>query len=110
MYKTIGEVYKEYTESVNATGLSDDTKRAIKDRIFSTMYTSLTERACNPRSRISLSFTWDNVIESAREQGLEEGKAEGIRQVAKSLLSQGMPLETISKATGLSQNEISKLL
>ena len=40
---------------------------------------------------------------------MEKGKAEGIRQVAKSMLSRGIPLEDISIVTGLPQKEISKL-
>jgi predicted transposase/invertase (TIGR01784 family) len=75
--------------------------------------TRLTEKERQEYRDHYFAVTIDDVIESAREEGLEEGMKEGmekgIRQVAKSLLSQGISLESISKATGLSQEEISKL-
>lgn len=52
------------------------------------------------------------VMATAREKGLEEGREEGARAekiaTAKNLLSLGVPLETISKATGLSLEELTK--
>ena len=60
--------------------------------------------------------------EEGREEGLEEGLEEGVKkgreegeqsrniQIAKNLLSHGMPNEIIAQATGLSIYEISKLL
>jgi predicted transposase/invertase (TIGR01784 family) len=53
-----------------------------------------------------------SVMATAREKGLEEGREEGARAekiaTAKKLLSLGVPLETISKATGLSLEELTK--
>ena len=48
-------------------------------------------------------------ITDARNDGIEEGRAEGIRTTAKNLLSIGLPIDKIEQATGLSQEEIAKL-
>ncbi len=42
-------------------------------------------------------------------KGLERGLAEGKRETAKNLLSIGIPIDKISAATGLSENEIQTL-
>ena len=42
-------------------------------------------------------------------KGLAEGEAKGIRDTAKNMLSLGLDIDTISKATGLSEEEIRKL-
>ena len=43
------------------------------------------------------------------QTGLENGKEEGTISIAKKLLEMNMKIEDISKATGLSINEIEKL-
>src|SRR3990167_3267722 len=52
---------------------------------------------------------YDEGIEKGREEGREEGKYERNMEIAKSLLLQGVNIETIAKATTLSKEEISKL-
>ena len=42
-------------------------------------------------------------------QGLQQGIQQGITQVAKNMLSTGIPLEQISKLTGLSETELQSL-
>ena len=48
-----------------------------------------------------------------REKGLEEGRKEGRKQAnvqtASNLLSLGVPVDTIAKATGLSEQEVREL-
>ncbi len=44
-----------------------------------------------------------------REEGLQEGLKEGLIKTAKNLLAMGMDVETVSKATGLSVEEIRSL-
>ena len=46
----------------------------------------------------------------AREEGLEEGRKEGIKEIAKSLLNANMPIEDISKHTGLTIEQIKMLI
>ena len=46
-------------------------------------------------------------IEAGKAQGLQEGKAQGLQQskieIAKKMLSKGMPLDLIVEMTGLSE-------
>lgn len=55
----------------------------------------------------------DASLQKGLQQGLKQGKEEGLKQgkieVAKSLLSMNLSIEQISKATGLSVEEIEKL-
>ena len=59
----------------------------------------------------------NDVLDTAREEGREEGRAEGReegrmderRQIALRLLSLGLPNETITEATGLTDSEINSL-
>jgi predicted transposase/invertase (TIGR01784 family) len=48
-------------------------------------------------------------ITIGRTEGKAEGKAEGILEVAKNLLSAGVPIETVLTATGLTRKEIESL-
>jgi len=48
-------------------------------------------------------------IEKGLQQGIEQGRYEGILQTAKKMLELGLNIEIISKATGLSKQEIVKL-
>ncbi|HKM12928.1 MAG TPA: hypothetical protein PL115_05685 [Bacteroidales bacterium] len=111
--RKMGITYKEFKEAVDSIDVSDKIKRYFMDLICKAALTSLTEKERQEYRDHYFAVTYDDIIESARDEGMEEGmekgKAEGIRQVAKSLLSQGVSLESISRATGLSQNEISKL-
>ncbi|MCR5456032.1 MAG: hypothetical protein K6F33_13690, partial [Bacteroidales bacterium] len=54
-----------------------------------------------------------DIFETAREDGLEEGRAEGERlaneRIARNLVSLGVPIDKIVKATGLTVEEISNL-
>ena len=59
---------------------------------------------------------------TAKEQGLKQGLKQGIKQgikqgvsneknsIAKNLLSMGMPIKDIMKATGLNKNQITMLM
>lgn len=48
-------------------------------------------------------------IDKAKAEGREEGREEGIEQVAKNLLKQGLSIDAIAKATGLSPAKIRQL-
>ena len=64
---------------------------------------------------------WQEGLEEGRQEGLKEGRqagmqagreqgfTEGVMQTAKNLLDIGLSVENISKATGLSCNEIERL-
>ena len=55
----------------------------------------------------------NSLLSEARENGINDGISKGVSQekvsIAKNLLSMNMPIEDISKATGLSVEEINKL-
>ena len=48
-------------------------------------------------------------LEVAREESYDRGRLEGYKNTAKNLLTMGLPIEDIAKATGLSEVEIAKL-
>ena len=48
-------------------------------------------------------------IAQGLQQGMTQGIQQGITQVAKNMLSTGIPLEQISKLTGLSETELQSL-
>ena len=45
-------------------------------------------------------------LRSAKNEGLAEGHAEGLRDTARRMLSKGIDIETISELTTLSSDEI----
>lgn len=51
-----------------------------------------------------------SMIEGARAEGAAKGKLEGKREMARELLTLGVDLSAIVKASGLSEDEIKKLL
>ena len=63
----------------------------------------------------SLMSRWDNqnVIDTAREEGLEQGRAEGRKEsfveIARQMLEEGEPIEKIIKYTHLTEEEIRAL-
>ena len=94
--RKMGITYKEFKEAVDSIDVSDKIKRYFMDLICKAALTSLTEKERQEYRDHYFAVTYDDIIESARDEGMEEGmekgKAEGIRQVAKSLLSQGVSL------------------
>ena len=60
----------------------------------------------------SMMVMWDNyaVYKHAEEKGIEKGIEKGKIEVARNLLSLGLDIDKIVKATGLSEEDIKKLL
>ena len=52
---------------------------------------------------------YNSAVAASKEEGIAEGKAEANKETAKKLLELGIDIEIISKSTGLSLEEISKL-
>ena len=48
-------------------------------------------------------------MQRGRQQGMQQGMQKGVKQTAGKLLEQGVPIEVIASATGLSRGEIKKL-
>ena len=90
-----------------------------KDDIVDKYITNVTIVNDNPEFQKYMSEEEDkkkiqnSLLSEARENGINDGISKGVSQekvnIAKNLLSMNMPLEDISKATGLSVEEISKL-
>ena len=51
----------------------------------------------------------EEALEKGREEGLEKGRKEGIITMARNALSEGIPIESIHKITGLDLSTIEKL-
>lgn len=51
----------------------------------------------------------NDVLSTAKFEGLMEGKAEGVSEVARNMKKLGVPTETIIQSTGLTAEEINKL-
>ena len=78
-----------------------------KDKIVDKYITNVTIVNDDPEFQKYMSEEEDK--KKIQNSLLSEAKEEGISQVAKNLLSMNMPLGDISKATGLSLEEINKL-
>ena len=90
-----------------------------KDKIVDKYITNVTIVNDNPEFQKYMSEEEDkkkiqnSLLSEARENGINDGISKGVSQekvnIAKNLLSMNMSLEDISKATGLSVEEINKL-
>ena len=90
-----------------------------KDKIVDKYITNVTIVNDDPEFQKYMSEEEDkkkiqnSLLSEAKEEGIEQGYtsgiSDGIKQTAKNLLSMNMTLEDISKATGLSVEEINKL-
>ena len=90
-----------------------------KDKIVDKYITNVTIVNDDPEFQKYMSEEEDkkkiqnSLLSEARENGINDGISKGVSQekvsIAKNLLSMNMPIEDISKATGLSVEEINKL-
>jgi len=92
-----------------------DRPKKLQDRIFKKLFEaaeianfSLEERQAYEDS---LKYYRDlkNVVDTSREEGIEEGKIEGKMEVALALKNNNIPIDIIMNSTGLSKEEIDKL-
>lgn len=104
-----------FKEKVGEMNMSKETKDKLVKRVeelsedeeWIGLYTELSDRE----------MTYNTMIEDAQNEGLKSGMEKGIKQgskeatinIAKNLLNLGINLEDISKATGLSKEEIENL-
>ena len=93
----------------------DKRPAALKEKIFSKLFGEAEIAKFTPTElkeyEDSLKAYRDvkNSIDTALEKGREEGRVEGVIQVAKKLLESGMDVDTIMKMTDLPKSEIEKL-
>jgi predicted transposase/invertase (TIGR01784 family) len=86
-------------------------RKPIFEKLFSIAeYTNLTKEEKTMYDS-SLKYKWDNknVIDYARQEGMEKGKREEALTIAREMKMDGLPLAQISKFTKLSAEEIEKL-
>lgn len=105
------------------TEINDGTRNApaelLEDPLTNKALEMVQESAMSEEELYTYDKFWDiisyeNTLMSGRfregkEEGLAEGRAEGILQTAKNMKSEGIPIDIIMKVTGLSQQEIEKL-
>ena len=82
-----------------------------KDKIVDKYITNVTIVNDDPEFQKYMSEEEDKkkIQNSLLSEAKEEGISQGIEQTAKNLLSMNMPLEDISKATGLSIENLNEL-
>ena len=90
-------------------------RKPIFEKLFSIAeYTNLTKEEKTMYDS-SLKYKWDNknVLDYAKEEGIQEGiekgKLEEAREIAREMKKDGLPFEQVSKFTKLSIEEIKKL-
>lgn len=54
-------------------------------------------------------MTWEQEVALSYENGVEDGIARGIAQLAKKMLSSGLPVEKIIEITGLTKEQLEAL-
>ena len=90
---------------------NEELKDMPKDKIVDKYITNVTIVNDDPEFQKYMSEEEDKkkIQNSLLSEAKEEGISQGIEQTAKNLLSMNMPLEDISKATGLSIENLNEL-
>lgn len=92
-----------------------DRPQQLQDRIFQKLFDTAEIAKFSPEEREayeeSLKYYRDikNVVDTSREEGIEEGKEERTLEIARELKKNGIPIDMIVKSTGLSKKEIEEL-
>ena len=56
-----------------------------------------------------MSAVFEAIVEQERAKSFTEGEADGVRKVARNLITSGMPIPEIAKNTNLSVDEVNNL-
>ena len=132
------KIHEVYLENYKGIRYNGDNKEEMYLSLFTaTSYEELREIAGDDKEALKIvdeleklgiddkfGVIYDNeemqkrMINTARNWGYDDGKAEGLEEgkkeekisIAKSLLKDGMPIESVSKNTGLSIEELQKLI
>lgn len=89
-----GELYLKYIEATNTDMTEEDIKNEIKK--------------LDGKGAVTMSILQKRE-EIGRQEGRRVGRQEGIEQVAKNLLKEGMEIALVVKTTGLSKSKVVKL-
>ena len=92
-----------------------DRPQQLQDRIFQKLFDTAEIAKFSPEERVayeeSLKYYRDikNVVDTSREEGIEEGKEKRTLEIARGLKRSDVSIDVIMKSTGLSKEEIEKL-
>ena len=92
-----------------------DRPQQLQDRIFQKLFDTAEIAKFSPEEREayeeSLKYYRDikNVVDTSREEGIEEGEEKRTLEIARELKKHGLPIDMIVKSTGLSKKEIEEL-
>jgi predicted transposase/invertase (TIGR01784 family) len=98
---------KDFNSCLEETSMSKEVKEDIKN-IVEDFNSDEYEWAYYDKAHNDLAIR-NGDISLAKEEGIKQGKLEEKIQIAKNLLKEKTPIDIISKATGLSQEELEKL-
>ncbi|WP_193328922.1 Rpn family recombination-promoting nuclease/putative transposase [Caldanaerobacter subterraneus] len=116
------ELYlKECVEMIKKIPLEQERKREVAARarilaelVYEEEIIDKTFAEVIKMLNLEKSATFRRLIEEGRKEGIEEGRKEGEKEakitIAKELLKEGMDIAKVAKVTGLSIDEIKKLL
>lgn len=84
---------------------------SLRERIFEKVFETAEIAKFTPEQVLSYedSLKYYRDLKNSLDTAREEGEANGIQKVTRNMLSLGLSMEMISKATGLSEEEISRL-
>jgi predicted transposase/invertase (TIGR01784 family) len=99
--------YREWLEAINDTLDGEVDETHYENKIIKEVFDLIEEDSITPEERYDL-FEESHRREEIVTERLE-GKTEGKKEIAKNLLTMGLEIEAIVKATGLSLSEIEKL-
>ena len=104
------------TQTVNlALGLTNRTEQDYAAALILGLSSRVLSKADQERLKEALRMTdlvkemLDETDQKARQEGLEQGIAQGKEQVARNLLSKGMDMADVQEATGLSPERVEEL-
>ena len=95
----------------NLDGLPDGLRVEAFERLFRACEISKfdKEQKLSYEKNMITERDYYNIIDTAREDGIEIGIEKGVEKVAKELKSMGVPVETIISATGLAEEKVKRL-
>ena len=83
----------------------------LKQEIFKLLFNSaeLANFTADERAKYQLDMTTERDIKNQIEYARDEGREEGIRLSARNMLKDNLPVDTICRYTGLSEEEVEAL-
>lgn len=104
-------LYKKFLYVLNNIDIMERLPKELNDQIFQKLKSLVEIERMTPDERLEyeLSLSTERDLYACMETKFEEGMTKGINEVASRLKQLGMDLQSIIKATGLSETEIQAL-